>query len=95
MSKTAPKIAIQWRDENYGSVRAVAAFRLYCDTSDWPQRAHQYFRGCIKRAGLAFHDHRCSYVAEQGDGTERQTALCAELTAAGLQITAGDVRAEP
>lgn len=93
MTKTTPKIAIQWRDENYGSVYAVAAFGLYCDMSDWPQRAHQRFRGCIKRAGFAFHHHRCSYVAEQGEGIDRQTALCSELAAAGFQITAGDVRA--
>lgn len=92
MTKTAPKIVIQWRDENNGSVYAVAAFRLYCSTSEWPQRAHQRFRGCIKRAGFAFHNHRCSYIATKGEGIERQTQLCDELEAAGFQITAGDVR---
>lgn len=88
----APTISLQWRDENNGSVCAVAAFRIYCDTSHWTQRTHQRFRGCLRRAGFDFHDGRCSYIAAQGDGRERQNAICAELDAAGFNITAGDQR---
>jgi hypothetical protein len=29
MAKTSPKISLVWRDERYGSVYAVAAFRNY------------------------------------------------------------------
>lgn len=94
MTKTGPQIAICWRDENNGSVAAVAAFRLYCEPSRWPQRVKQHFRGCVKRAGFAFHDGRCSYIARHGSGSERQAALCNELAAAGFQITAGDIKAE-
>lgn len=86
------KISIQWRDENYGSVPAVAAFRLYCSTEDWSHKTHQRFRGSIKRAGFAFHHGRCSYIAATGQGIERQNQLCTELAAAGFQITAGDMR---
>jgi hypothetical protein len=93
MTKTtkAPKIAIQWRDENNGSVSAVAAFRIYSLTSDWSERTKSKFRGCLKRAGFSFHDGRCAYIAVEGE--DRQLALCNELAAAGFHITNGDVRA--
>jgi hypothetical protein len=91
MTKAPTQIAIAWRDENTGSVAAVAAFRLYCEPSRWPQRMQQRFRGCVRRAGFAFHDGRCSYIARSRTRDERQAALCAELKAAGFQITAGDV----
>ena len=92
MTKTAnaPKIAIQWRDENNGSLSAVAAFRIHSLTSEWTQRVHSKFRGCIKRAGFAFNDGRCAFVAAKGE--DRQLALCNELAAAGFHITKGDVR---
>ena len=93
MPKSPPKIELSWRDENYGSVYAVAAFRNYAGTLDWSERTHQRFRGCLKRAGFEFHDSRCSYIAKRGEGVERQRALCDELARAGFQIDSGDVRA--
>lgn len=93
MPKNPPKIELSWRDENYGSVYAVAAFRNYAGTLDWSERTHQRFRGCLKRAGFEFHDGRCSYIAKGGEGFERQRALCDELARAGFQIDSGDVRA--
>ena len=53
MTKSPPVIELSWRDENYGSVCAVAAFRNYAGTLDWSDRTHQRFRGCLKRAGFA------------------------------------------
>src|SRR3546814_19500209 len=63
MTKSPPVIELSWRDENYGSVCAVAAFRNYAGTLDWSDRTHQRFRGCLKRAGFAFHAGRCLYIA--------------------------------
>lgn len=94
MPKNPPQIELRWRDENYGSVHAVAAFRNYVGTFDWSERTHQRFRGCLKRAGFEFHWGRCSYIAKQGDRAERKRALCDELAAAGFQIIHGDVRAQ-
>ena len=34
MTKSPPKIELSWRDENYGSVCAVAAFRNYAGSLD-------------------------------------------------------------
>src|SRR3546814_9295632 len=51
MTKSPPVIELSWRDENYGSVCAVAAFRNYAGTLDWSDSTHQRFRGCLKRAG--------------------------------------------
>src|SRR3546814_15899620 len=76
------------------SVCAVAAFRNYAGTLYWSDRTHQRFRGCLKRAGFAFHWGRCSYIATSGTREERQHALCDELARAGFQIDSGDVRAE-
>src|SRR3546814_10767876 len=59
MLKTPPKIELSWRDENYGSVYAVTAFRNYAGTLDWSDRTHQRFRGYLKRAGFEFHYGRC------------------------------------
>lgn len=95
VSPQAPQIELRWRDENYGSVHAVAAFRNYAGTCDWSERTHQRFRGCLKRAGFAFHGRRCSFIAGHGDGAERKRALCDELTAAGFEIIHGDVRGKP
>lgn len=92
MPKAAPKIELRWRDENYGVVHAVAAFRNYGGTYDWSERTHQKFRACLKRAGFAFHHRRCSYIASQGEGATRKHALCDELAHAGFIITLGDVR---
>lgn len=95
MSRTTrkpPEIELNWRDENYGSVYAVAAFRNYAGTVDWSDRTHQRFRGCLKRAGFELHYGRCSYIAKKGKGMERKLALCAELEKAGFVIVAGDVR---
>jgi hypothetical protein len=92
MPKTPPKIELSWRDENYGSVYAVTAFRNYAGTLDWSDRTHQRFRGCLKRAGFEFHYGRCSYIAKRGAREERQRALCDELARAGFQIERGDVR---
>ncbi|MBL6082167.1 hypothetical protein JMJ56_29765 [Belnapia sp. T18] len=89
---TGPKVKIAWRDENYGSVAAVAAFRNYALTSDWSDRTQQRFRGCLKRAGFTFHLGRASFIADQGTRDERKLALCTELAKAGFVITAGDVR---
>src|SRR3546814_7674920 len=72
MTKSPPVIELSWRDENYGSVCAVAAFRNYAGTLDWSDRIHQRFRGCLKRAGFAFHWGRCSYIATSGTREERQ-----------------------
>src|SRR3546814_4446411 len=94
MTKSPPVIELSWRDENYGSVCAVAAFRNYAGTLDWSDRTHQRFRGCLKRAGFAFHDGRCSYIATSGTREDRQRALCDELARAGFQIDSGDVRSE-
>ena len=96
-SRTIPPLA--WPNiappfSNYGSVCAVAAFRNYAGTLDWSDRTHQRFRGCLKRAGFAFHDGRCSYIATSGTREDRQRALCDELARAGFQIDSGDVRAE-
>jgi len=92
MLKTPPKIELSWRDENYGSVYAVTAFRNYAGTLDWSDRTHQRFRGCLKRAGFEFHYGRCSYIATRGEREDRQRALCDELARAGFQIERGDVR---
>lgn len=92
MPKTPPKIELSWRDENYGSVYAVTAFRNFAGTLDWSDRAHQRFRGCLKRAGFEFHYGRCSYIAKSGEREERQRALCNQLVRAGFQIEGGDVR---
>ena len=94
MAKKSPQIELSWRDENYGSVYAVAAFRNYAGTLDWSERTHQRFRGCLKRAGFEFHWGRCSYIAQRGKCAERQRALCDELAAAGFEIIHGDVRSE-
>ena len=94
MPKNPPQIELRWRDENYGSVYAVAAFRNYAGTFDWSERTHQRFRGCLKRAGFEFHWGRCSYIAQQGETAERKRVLCDELAAAGFQIIHGDVRAQ-
>ena len=77
MTKSPPVIELSWRDENYGSVCAVAAFRNYAGTLDWSDRTHQRFRGCLKRAGFAFHDGRCSYIATSGtrEGARLRAAL--------------------
>ena len=91
MTKSPPVIELSWRDENYGSVCAVAAFRNYAGTLDWSDRTHQRFRGCLKRAGFAFHDGRCSYIATSGTCEDRQRALCDELARAGFQIDSGDI----
>lgn len=90
--KTPPTIKLNWRDENYGSVAAVAAFRNYAGTMDWSDRIHQRFRGCLKRAGFEFHFGRCSYIATRGTREDRKRALCDELAGAGFQIEHGDVR---
>lgn len=95
MSKMPPVIELSWRDENYGAVCAVAAFRNYAGSLDWSDRTHQRFRGCLKRAGFAFHVGRCSYIASSGTREDRQRALCDELARAGFQIDSGDVRALP
>lgn len=91
MTKTPPKIELSWRDENYGSVYAVAAFRNYAGTFDWSDRTHQRFRGCLKRAGFEFHYGRCSYIAKRGEREDRQRSLCDELARAGFEIERGDV----
>jgi hypothetical protein len=94
MSKNPPKIELSWRDENYGSVYAVAAFRNYAGTFDWSEGTHQRFRGCLKRAGFEFHYGRCSYIAKRGEREDRQRVLCDELARAGFAIERGDVRPE-
>lgn len=94
MPKKSPEIDLRWRDENYGSVYAVAAFRNYAGSSDWSERTLQQFRGCLKRAGFAFHQRRCSYIASTGNGATRKRALCDELARAGFAIIHGDVRPE-
>ena len=94
MRRNPPKIELSWRDENYGSVYAVAAFRNYAGTCNWSDRAHQRFRGCLKRAGFEFHYGRCSYIAMRGEREDRQRALCDELARAGFVIERGDVRRE-
>ena len=85
MPKKSPEIDLRWRDENYGSVYAVAAFRNYAGTSDWSERTLQRFRGCLKRSGFAFHQRRCSYIASTGNGTTRN----------GLCVTSWRARASP
>ncbi|WP_257010996.1 MULTISPECIES: hypothetical protein [Sphingobium] len=90
--RSPPEIELRWRDENYGSVYAVAAFRNYAGTFAWSERTHQRFRGCLKRAGFEFHHGRCSYIAKSGDRADRKRALCDELAAAGFKIIHGDVR---
>ena len=92
MPNAAPKIELRWRDENYGAVHSVAAFRNYGGTCDWSERTHQKFRGCLKRADFAFHHRRWSFIASQGEGATRKRALCDELACAGFTITMGDVR---
>ncbi|RZL69046.1 MAG: hypothetical protein EOP66_17965 [Sphingomonas sp.] len=94
MSRNPPKIELSWRDENYGSVYAVAAFRNYAGTFDWSDRTHQRFRGCLKRAGFEFHYGRCSYIAKRGEREDRQRKLCDELARAGFAIERGDVPRE-
>jgi hypothetical protein len=94
MRSNLPKIELSWRNENYGSVYAVAAFRNYAGTFDWCDRTHQRFRGCLKRAGFEFHYGRCSYIAKRGEREDRQRALCDELARAGFAIERGDVRRE-
>ena len=94
MARKSPEIELRWRDENYGSVYAVAAFRNYAGTVDWSERTHQRFRVCLKRAGFAFHQRRCAYIASTGNGAERKRALCDELARAGFAIIHGDVRSE-
>ncbi len=94
MRRNPPKIELSWRDENYGSVYAVAAFRNYAGTFDWSDRTHQRFRGCLKRAGFEFHYGRCSYIAKRGERENRQRELCDELARAGFAIERGDVRRE-
>jgi hypothetical protein len=44
MPKILPKIELSWRDEGYGSVNAVTAFRNYAGSFDWSDRTHQRFR---------------------------------------------------
>lgn len=90
MAKTPPQISLDWRDENYGSVCAVTAFRNYSGTLDWSDGIKRRFRGCVKRAGFEFHFGRCSYIARKGEREERRRALCDELAKAGFQITHGD-----
>lgn len=92
--RVTPQIELRWRDENYGSVYAVAAFRNYAGTVDWSERTLRRFRGCLKRAGFEFHQGRCSYIARKGDRAERKRALCDELAAAGFEIIHGDVRGQ-
>lgn len=94
MPKAAPKIELRWRDENYGSVHAVAAFRNYAGTEDWSDRTLQRFRGCLKRSGFAIHHGRCSYIAHTGEGATRKRALYDELVRAGFNIILGDARPE-
>src|SRR3546814_18928034 len=88
MLKTPPKIELSWRDENYGSVYAVTAFRNYAGTLDWSDRTHQRFRGYLKRAGFEFHYGRCSYIAKSGEREERQRALSGATAPATLPGTA-------
>src|SRR3546814_13597219 len=94
MTKSPPVIELSWRDEHYGSVCAVAAFSNYAGTLDWSDRTHPRFRGCLKRAGFAFHWGRCSYLATSGPRAARQHSLFDELARAGFQIDRGDVSAE-
>lgn len=92
MPKSSPQISLDWREENYGSIAAVAAFRNYAGTQGWSDHALKRFHACIKRTGFAFHDGRCSYIARTGEGIERKRALCNELDRAGFTIIEGDVR---
>ena len=92
MAKLPPQISLDWRDENYGSVCAVTAFRNYAGTHDWSALVRRRFRGCVKRAGFEFHFGRCAYIARKGERVERQRALCDELAKAGFQIIHGDAR---
>lgn len=92
MTKKSLQISLVWRDENHGSVHAIAAFRVYLATVDWSQRTHAKFRACVRRAGFAFHDGRCAYIAATGEQATREKILCAELAKAGFQIIGGDVR---
>lgn len=88
-----PTIELRWRDENYGSVAAVAAFRNYAGYADWSQQTHQRFRGALKRTGFRSHQGRCSYICSTGTRDERKAAICDELKAAGFEIIHGDVTA--
>lgn len=90
----APQVDLRWRDENYGSVHAVAAFRNYAYAGDWSERTRQRFRGCLERAGFEVHHRRAAYIATEGNGADRKRALCDELAAAGFEIVRGDVRGE-
>jgi hypothetical protein len=87
-----PPVELRWRDENYGSVYAVAAFRNYAGTSGWSERTRRRFRGCLRRAGFAFHYGRWCYIASKGERSDRKRAMCEELAAAGFEIIHGDVR---
>lgn len=91
MPTAPPQIELNWREEDYGSLAAVAAFRNYRGTCDWTDRQHQRFRGCLKRAGFEFHPGRCSYIATSGQKLDRKRALCSELQAAGFEIVAGNI----
>lgn len=95
MTNKSPIIGLDWRDENYGPVHAVTAFHTSSDTIDWSDRIRARFRACVKRAGFAFHDGRCAYIATAGEKAAREKALCDELANAGFQIIRGDVRALP
>lgn len=86
-----PVIDLRWRDENYGSIISVAAFRNYAGTSGWSEKAHQRFHECLERAGFVFNETRCSYIASTGIAGERKTTLCRELNMAGFHIAQGDV----
>lgn len=45
MAKLPPQISFDWRDENYGSVCAVTAFRNYTGNHDWSALVRRRFRG--------------------------------------------------
>lgn len=94
MPTAPPQIELNWREEDYGSVAAVAAFRNYNGTTDWTARQHQRFRGCLKRAGFEFHFGRCSYIASSGTKEDRKRAICSELVAAGFEILTGNCLVE-
>jgi hypothetical protein len=57
------KLAVTWRDESYGALCGVAAaFRLY-ETVDLDDPTVAMIHVIACRAGFAFHQGRCSWIA--------------------------------
>jgi hypothetical protein len=69
-------LSLQPRDENYGSVAAASAFRVYQEYNSETERTK--LERIFRKAGYAFNWSRCSWIATKADAWSRVVELCAD-----------------